>query len=153
MGEHLRKFSEREPVRYLFFGGLTTGVNFIVFAFFRYIRRTSVNAANLASIAAAVFFAFFVNRFWVFKITDTDRKKMAAEFLNFAGMRMGTLGIEFFGVWFLIEYTGIPDFWSKGLIQAVVIIFNYVISKFIIFRKNNIGGVADEKDKCCNSVF
>ncbi len=153
MKEHFRKFSERESVRYLFFGGLTTGVNLIVFAFFRYIWRTSVNAANLASIAAAVFFAFFVNRFWVFKITDTDRKKMAAEFLNFAGMRMGTLGIEFFGVWFLIEYTGIPDFWSKGLIQAVVIIFNYVISKFIIFRKNNTGGVENEKDKCCNSVF
>lgn len=80
MREHFRKFSERESVRYLFFGGLTTGVNLIVFVFFRYIWRTSVNTANLASIAAAVFFAFFVNRFWVFKITDTDRKKWRQNF-------------------------------------------------------------------------
>lgn len=143
MRNNFRKFSE-ETVRYLFFGGLTTGVNLTVFSLFRYAGELSVNTANLISISAAVIFAFFVNRFLVFGITNTDRKEMTKEFLSFAGMRAGTLGIEFFGVWFLNGYTNIRDFWSKCLIQGVVIILNYIISKFVVFRKSYIGGVINE---------
>lgn len=143
MRKYFRKPSE-EAARYLFFGFLTTGVNFAVFSFFRYIGNTSVNTANLLSIAAAVIFAFFVNRFLVFGITNTDRREMMTEFLNFIGMRIGTLGIEFFGVWFLDGYMRIPDFWSKSLIQVVVVSLNYIISKFVVFRKGHIGGVVNE---------
>lgn len=143
MRKYFRKLSE-EAVRYLFFGVLTTGVNLTVFLFFRYVGKASVNTANLISILTAVIFAFFVNRFLVFEITNTDRKEMTKEFLSFAGMRAGTLGIEFFGVWFLNGYINIRDFWSKCLIQSVVIILNYIISKFVVFRKSYIGGVINE---------
>lgn len=144
MGKCLRKFFQREMVRYLFFGGCTTAVNLAVYSFLRYVGKIPVNQANLISIVAAIVFAFFGNRFWVFAVTDTDRRKILAEFVDFVGMRMGTLGFEFFGVWFLVGYTEIPDFLGKCLVQVLVIALNYVISKFVVFRKRQVGGIANE---------
>ena len=129
MGKCLRKFFQREMVRYLFFGGCTTAVNLAVYSFLRYVGKIPVNHANLISIVAAIVFAFFGNRFWVFAVTDTDRRKILA---------------EFFGVWFLVGYTEIPDFLGKCLVQVLVIALNYVISKFVVFRKRQVGGIANE---------
>lgn len=139
----LRRLTEEELVRYLFFGVLTTGVNLAVFLLSRYAGNTSADTANFVSIAAAVLFAFIVNRFYVFGITDMDAAEILLDFVNFTGMRMGTLLIEFFGVGFLIRYTGISDFICKCMIQVIVIGLNYVISKFLVFRKH-MGGVANE---------
>lgn len=140
----LRKLMEEEVIRYIFFGGLTTGVNLSVFLFLRYTGNVPADAANLSSITAAVIFAFFVNRLFVFHITNRNRREMLSEFVNFAGMRAGTLLLELFGVPFLIRYTGIPDFICKCLMQAVIIILNYIISKFVIFKESHIGGAANE---------
>lgn len=137
------RLMEREVFRYLLFGGMTTGVNLFAFACLRY-AGISVNTANLVSIMAAVVFAFFVNRFFVFGVTNRDVMQIARELASFAGMRMGTLAIEFFGVYFLNGMLGISGFISKCLIQALVILLNYVISKFVIFRKSDFGGVANE---------
>lgn len=139
----LKKLTEEELVRYLFFGGLTTGVNLTVFSLLRYAGNASADRANFASITAAVLFAFVVNRFCVFGITDMDMAELFRDLVNFTGMRMGTLLIEFFGVGFLIRYTGISDFICKCMIQVIVIGLNYVVSKFVVFRKH-IGGVANE---------
>ncbi|MEZ3436089.1 MAG: GtrA family protein [Lachnospiraceae bacterium] len=137
------KLMEREVFRYLLFGGMTTGVNLAVFICLR-CAGISVNTANLVSIMAAVVFAFFVNRFFVFGVTNRDGMQIMRELASFAGMRMGTLAIEFFGVYFLNGMLGISGFISKCLIQALVILLNYIISKFVIFRKSDFGGVANE---------
>lgn len=144
MENYVRKLFQKEAVRYLFFGGCTTGVNLAVYSFLRYAGRIPVNPANFVSIVVSVVFAFFGNRFWVFERTDADRGALFQEFLDFSGMRMGTLGIEFFGVWFLVGYTGISDFAGKCLVQILVIVLNYVISKFFVFRKRRAGGVVNE---------
>lgn len=140
----IKRLMADETMRYLFSGGLTTGVNLAVFSLFRYGGNVSVNTANLVSIAAAVVFAFFINHFFVFRISGMSGKETAAEFLNFLVMRMGTLAIEFFGIYFLNNHTHIPDFISKCLLQAIIIALNYIISKFIVFRQDCIGGVAND---------
>ena len=142
MKAFIRKLAGEEVIRYLFFGVCTTGVNFAVFLFLRYVRHVPVNTANLSSIASAVVFAFFVNRFFVFRVGGTGGRKILAEFVDFTGMRMGTLLAEFWGVWFLTGYAGIPDLASKGVIQVFVIFLNYVISKYVVFRERQIGGAS-----------
>lgn len=144
MRKYLAGLMEDEKVRYIFFGGLTTGVNLSVYSFLRYAGNVSVNTANLISIAAAVIFAFFVNRFFVFRIETADGKEIVWEFVNFTVMRTGTLAAEFFGIWFLNSFSGIPDFINKCLFQVIVIVLNYVISKFVVFRPDRIGGAANE---------
>lgn len=135
---------DMEAFRYLFFGGCTTALNLAAFAVLRYAGHMPVNIANLLSIIAAIVFAFFVNRFMVFRKGQETGGKIALEFLNFSEMRFGTLGIEFFGVIVLNQWMELSDFFSKLLIQIVVIVLNYIISKFVIFRDRQAGGVANE---------
>lgn len=134
---------ESEMIRYLISGGMTTGVNLFMFTVLSYVG-ISVNTANLLSIATAVIFAFFVNRCFVFEIRDRSGRRMASEFIRFAGMRMGTLAIEFFGVYFLNSMLGIFGFISKCLVQILIIVINYVISKFVVFKEKGFGGVTNE---------
>lgn len=140
----VKRFWGVEALRYLFFGGCTTGVNVLVFTILRYMWNASVYTANFISIIVSVLFAFFVNRWMVFQKGKEDTGKIIQEFANFAGMRLGTLGIEFFGVIALVRWTGMSDFLSKLMIQLVVIILNYMISKFFIFGDSQVGGMTNE---------
>lgn len=144
MNRFMKRLWKEEVIRYLFFGVLTTGVNFSVFLILRYGTRIGVNTANLCSITAAVIFAFVVNRQFVFGGIREGFDEVIEEFVSFTGMRMGTLAVEFFGVWILSGYIGFSDVFSKLAVQCIVIIVNYIISKFVVFKKRQIGGVANE---------
>ena len=56
----------KDIVLYIFFGGLTTIVSFVTFWLFEYIFNLHELIANSISWVAAVAFAFFTNRIWVF---------------------------------------------------------------------------------------
>lgn len=130
----------RQIIRYLFFGGCTTAVNLGVFAVLRITGIADTRTANLLSILTAVIFAFFVNKYFVFESGNHDRGTVLKEFLNFTGMRFFTMVLEFFGVDILIHFGQVPDFMSKFIIQFVVIITNYMISKFWVFKDSKISG-------------
>lgn len=123
---------DNEMVRYLFFGGCTTALNLGVFTILRYGAGWSVRGANLVSILAAVVFAFFVNKWLVFRAGGSA---VLREFAGFAGMRLLTMAVEFFGVELLVNRIGAADFAGKLVIQVVVVICNYLISKFVVFRE------------------
>lgn len=134
MKKFLKTLTGSEMVRYLFFGGCTIGVNLSIFSFLCYGIRMSAQMANLLSIVTAVLFAFVVNRRLVFQSERTGLSAAAVEFVNFVGMRGVTLLIEFFGVDALMRYLYLPGWGSKILIQIVVVVMNYIISKFWVFR-------------------
>lgn len=129
------KYPDSEMIRYLFSGGCTTALNLFIFFLLRAADGVSVNTANFCSIGTAVVFAFGVNRWFVFEKRDGKSKQILKEFVQFLCMRAGTMALEFFGVMILCQYAGLQDVVSKGLLQIVIIISNYVISKFIVFRE------------------
>ena len=49
--------------------------------------------------------------------------------------------IEMGGVWLLVEKLGFPDMAGKVIIQVIVVILNYIFSKFLVFT----GGRDDSK--------
>ena len=55
--------------------------------------------------------------------------------MSFAGGRLVTLGLEELLLWLGISVLGIPDLPVKIAAQVLVIVGNYVISKFFVFRK------------------
>ena len=145
MKKHIKMLIENEVIRYLFFGGCTTGVSLGAFFILRYGLKMKVLSANLISIILAVVFAFFVNKWFVFQSEKTDFKSTMAEFLNFTGMRMGTMMVELLGVEVLIRCGHVPDWGSKTVTQIAVIVLNYIISKFWVFRdRMTAGGVVNE---------
>ena len=77
--------------RYIIAGGMTTAVNFAVFALFFEMFGISVTASNIISVAAAVIFAYIVNKLYVFRSRCPDTHALAKEFLKFVSARLLTM--------------------------------------------------------------
>ena len=120
-------------VNYIFFGVCTTLVNVVTY-FILYYYGMEVRPANLISITLSILFAYFVNAKYVFNSKAVGFKKVFYELSKFFAARLSTLVIEVFGVELFI-YLGMNAYLSKFIIQFVVLVANYVISKFLVFTK------------------
>ena len=148
----------REEVRYVFIGGLTTLVNFSLFVLICIIMGIDVSAgnmtsisdavlssgeipvstsilfANVASISASIVFAYFANKLVVFKQRCSTKNELALEFVKFIGSRLFTMAIEIGAVWLFVDLLVMNVLIGKAVSQVIVIILNYIISKLIVFR-------------------
>lgn len=120
-------------VRYIFFGGLTTGVNLGVYYLLRLSIHMDLVAANVISVITAIIFAYFVNSRFVFETQAITWKDHWYEFIKFVTARISTMIIEVGGVWFMADVIHINDMYGKIIIQFVVLALNYVFSKFLVF--------------------
>ncbi len=137
----------REIFLYLVFGVLTTAVNWIV-----YLAVTSlmglpaetegtaryaliVNIGQILGWILSVLFAFFTNKKFVFESTATARTGGVKEFLLFVSARVVSLVIFDLALFNLLLLFGLNDKWDKLLMNVLVIIFNYVASRFVVFKK------------------
>jgi len=137
--ELLLKF--REQISYLFFGVLTTVVNWIVYAVFMLIPGMQVEIANAVAGVVAILFAYVTNRIFVFESTARNSGEVLKEFLRFLGGRAVTFVIEVVGVPGLYYLGlnqgifGIEGAFAKVIVSVVVIVLNYVFSKLFVFKK------------------
>jgi putative flippase GtrA len=125
---------ESSVIRYVFFGGCTTLVNLISFAFLRS-RNVELNTANLCSIVLAILFAYVVNSRFVFQASCRNFREQLSMFLKFIGARLFSMVVEVVGVWLFAEVLSMPDFAGKLITQVVVLVLNYICSKFFVFTK------------------
>lgn len=131
-------WKNNKMIRYIFFGGMTTIVNFLVFYILRNICLLPLTAANIVSVAAAVLFAYLVNSRFVFTSGQRLWKARIREFIEFTAARVLTMLIEVGGVWLMAEATGIDDMISKIMMQLIVLALNYIFSRFLIFTGSEI---------------
>ena len=127
----------REPVVYVFFGGLTTLVDFGVYMILTDCFMMNLVAANSLAWGAAVIFAFAVNKAFVFADSRTDISVVLAQFVSFASMRAVSGGLSTFFLWLFAELFGFNDLAVKGIISFAVIVLNYIFSKVFIFKKSH----------------
>ena len=127
--------AHKEVLLYLFFGGLTTLVSIVIFALFY--QRMGINElwANVLSWIAAVLFAYVTNRTWVFSEKADTRAGILRETAAFFAGRLATLGVEELILLVFITWLGLPSVPVKLAAQVAVIVLNYVVSKFFVFRK------------------
>lgn len=126
-------------VRYVFFGGCTTLVNLISFYVLRKLR-VGLNMANVISIILAILFAYVVNSRFVFQDKCQTLADHIRPFCKFISARLMTMVIEVGGVWLLVAKLGMNDMVGKFATQFIVLILNYVFSKFFVFttgKKNS----------------
>lgn len=125
----------KEPLLYLFFGGLTFFLSIGLYWLFAHPFRLNPLIANIISWVLCVAFAYVTNRTWVFTQKAHDGPGIVREALSFAAGRLATLGMEELVLWVGISILGINDIVVKIIAQVLVIIGNYVISKWFVFRK------------------
>jgi len=120
-----------EGVRYLIVGGLTTLINLIVYQMGLWLQLEYLFATTIAFIASIVF-AFFANKYFVFKIVTQNA--IWQELMMFTGSRISTFLIETVGLIVLISGFAFQKMIAKLIMNVIVIILNYILSKFWIFK-------------------
>lgn len=139
MKQLIKKLYASSMVRYVFFGGCTTLVNLISFYVLRKLR-VGLNIANVISIILAILFAYVVNSRFVFQDKCQTLADHIRPFCKFISARLMTMVIEVGGVWLLVAKLGMNDMVGKFATQFIVLILNYVFSKFFVFttgKKNS----------------
>ena len=129
MKQWIRKMYESSVIRYIFFGGCTTMVNLVSFFILRKLK-VELNIANIISIILAILFAYVVNSKYVFQDKCETLKDHVQPFCKFVSARLVTM---VGGVWLLVSVMGLNDMIGKFLTQFIVLILNYVFSKFFVF--------------------
>lgn len=124
----------REVLLYLFFGGLTFIVSIASYALCERLLGMDALVANVVSWVLAVLFAFYTNRKWVFDGQSDGAKGLAAQMASFFGGRMFTLVVEELILLVFVTRLGLDSVAVKVVAQVVVIVLNYFISKFLVFR-------------------
>lgn len=144
----------REAISYLFFGVLTTVVNFIAFWLLcLWMSDELYLVANAIAWAVAVVFAYITNKIFVFSSKSFAFSTLIREIPEFVGARVFSFVIEELGLWFMVDILGFSQFHPeifgivisgqfivKVILAVVVIVLNYFFSKFIIFhsKKSNV---------------
>lgn len=125
----------RDIIVYLIFGFLTTLVNFIVYYILYNLFSVSAAVSNGIAWFFSVLFAFFTNKPFVFRSKDWSREVIIPEFIKFIGCRFGSGLMETLLLLCLVDLLNFNGNIWKILISVLVVILNYVFSKFIVFRK------------------
>ena len=129
----IKKYSE--IIRYLISGGLTFLVSMSSYYFCTIIFDISkpifLHLSNVISWILAVSFAYWISKKFVFK----SKEKSRVEQLKFFMYRILTLLIEIVLMYILVFKIKINDKIAKIIAQIVIIILNYVFSKFFVFKK------------------
>ena len=127
--------TNREILLYLVFGVLTTLVDWVVsFALYRTPLNTHV--ANVIAWVAAVLFAYITNRVWVFESKREGLRAIARELGVFAGGRVATLVMQELVFLALHDLLHVSEYIVKVIAAVLVVIGNYAISKWLVFRKD-----------------
>ena len=138
----------KEIILYVFFGALTTLVNFAVYFFCKSIG-IGYEVSTVIAWVAAVLFAFVTNKKYVFENRESGVKIFLKQMLLFFGGRLFSLGLELLimkigmdclnagelTVVLFSKQLPLGEFITKTTAQIVVLITNYLISKLLIFKK------------------
>lgn len=139
MKEQLKKHADK--LRFAIIGGLNTAIDFVVLFVLVALGLPTI-ASNILSTSTALVFSFFANKTFTFKDGNKSTKKQFGVFLV----------ITLFGLWILqpivIEGTRlIIDSWfsnsyivlfiGKILATCVTLVWNYVMYKKFVFKKES----------------
>ncbi|MBS5666951.1 MAG: GtrA family protein [Firmicutes bacterium] len=124
-----------DMVSYLFFGVLTTVVNYLVYLPLYNLLGISAAFSNIIAWVAAVAFAYVTNKPFVFKSHDWSMETVLPELGKFVGCRAASGGLETALVFLTVDVCGWDGNVWKLIISVVVVILNYVSSKLLVFRK------------------
>ena len=129
----LRKY--RELISYVFWGAMTTAVNYVTYLLLTEGLQVYYLASEVIAWAVSVLFAYFVNKLFVFQSKTWAWRVALRELWQMVASRVFSLGLEMAIMWFFVDTLHCNHLVVKLLANVVVVIVNYVLSKFIIFKQ------------------
>lgn len=123
----------RHYTMYLIFGIITTLVNLVIYKILIDMGIHYTVSTTIAFIIA-VSVAFWTNRTWVFRSQSRGLKAIFREMTSFFSVRIVTYFVDLFGLIMLIELLHLDEFLSKIIINVLVVVLNYLLSRFVVFQ-------------------
>ena len=124
-----------DVISYLFFGCVTTLVNYAVYFLLYNFAHLSGAISNGIAWAAAVAVAFLTNKPFVFHSYDWSAKAVWPELLKFVGSRIGSVLLETAIIIVTVDWMSFDGNVIKLLTSVIVMVLNYVASKLLVFQK------------------
>ena len=125
----------RDVLLYLFFGVLTTVVNYVVYLPCYNVLGLSGSVSNVIAWVGAVAFAYVTNKPFVFRSHDWSAKTVIPELTKFVGCRIGSGALETAIILVTVDWLGWNGNAMKLLTSVLVVVLNYIGSKLLVFRK------------------
>ena len=139
----------RELISYVFWGATTTVVNYVTYFLLTGGLQIYYLTSNIIAWAVSVLFAYFVNKLFVFQSKTWAWRVALRELWQMVASRVFSLGLEMGILWFfvdmlhfgeaVIQLTASAAVHGDAIVKlaanVVVVVVNYVLSKFIIFKE------------------
>ena len=147
--QKLRAFLRSDRFRDIFVYGvvgvLTTVINYAVYAGagrglaallgIAPDHAAMILVAKIIAWVAAVAFAFWANKVFVFRSASWSRDTLRRELPGFVSARVLSLVFDAAFVEFAVHLLGMHDMVATLISNVIVVVLNYFASKFWIFRK------------------
>ncbi len=125
----------RDILSYLFFGVLTTAVNYVVYLPCYNLLGLSAAVSNGVAWVFAVAFAYLTNKPFVFGSHDWSMATVLPELTKFIGCRIGSGAAETVALLVTVDILGWNGNVWKLLTSVLVVVLNYVGSKLLVFSR------------------
>ncbi len=131
----------KEIINYVIVGGCTTIVSLVTYYILSNILDIEndfyFTLANILSWIITVTFAYIANKIFVFKTKTNEFKETLKETTKFFSARIFTLLTEIVLMYILVKIIKIDNFIAKLLMQFIILVLNYLLSKLVVFKKHN----------------
>lgn len=128
-----------EVLNYLICGGIATVVNVVVYAIAEKVWCwNNVTISTSFAWVISLIVAYILNKIIVFETKGLSKKELLKEIWSFFIFRVisGIIDIGFMKI--TVDIFKFNDVWMKIISNIIVILINYIFSKFIIFKKNDL---------------
>jgi putative flippase GtrA len=125
----------REIIVYGIVGGGTTAINLTTYLAFAKVLNIQYLVSNVLAWISAFAFAFLANKLWVFQSKSFKKSLVLREMISFLIARGSTGIMDNLLMFTFVDLIGLNDLFSKVVDTCISIIFNYILSKFWIFKK------------------
>ena len=136
--KYLKNDKVKELIRYFIAGGLTTLVNMLVYRVCAHNLYINYLVSTIIAWIIAVLFAFFSNKFFVFRQNDISPHTVVKEFSAFVIARLATGALDIVFMWTGVSVLAWNDMIVKFISNVIVIILNYILGKFLVFAKKKV---------------
>ncbi len=148
MKDKILNILKNETGSYLFYGVLTTVINYLSFSLaLTFLGYDRILIVNTISFICAVVFAYVTNKLFVFKSKSWKWSTLKVEIPSFLSARILSYFFEQFGLYLsvdifhlerysLLGIDGVFVFMTKIGLSFAVVILNWAVSKFFIFKRD-----------------
>lgn len=136
----------KQSLLYLFFGGLSFLFSSILYITLTELFRIEVLVANIITWLIIVAFCFVTNKTFVFEYNNSH-VPLAMQIAKFYAGRLFTLGLEELILFIFVVSMCFNNVLIKIIAQIIVIITNFVISKFIVFKNSKDDNKESDDEK------